>query len=77
MKSKIALDHLLHNVEKVLIFDEEIVSSRSHGINFVNHHRHHRRHLTLFNSNLLGIQSYVGKHLTPRGDSDFEGVGGI
>ena len=23
------------------------------------------------------MKSYVGKHLTPRGGSDFEGVGGI
>ena len=25
----------------------------------------------------IAMQSYVGKHLTPRGGSDFEGVGGI
>ena len=37
------------------IFDHEIILSRGHSINFVNHHR---RHLTLFNSNHFGIQSF-------------------
>ena len=39
-----------------LLFDHEIILSRGHSINFVNHCRRHRR-LTRFNSNHFGIQN--------------------
>ena len=39
--------------KKITIFDHEIILSRGHSINFVNH----RRHPTFFNSNHFGIQN--------------------
>ena len=50
---KFTLIHFWQKFRESNVFDDEIVSSRSHSINFVNHRR-----LTLFKFNHFGIQSF-------------------